>query len=44
MNTDIYGIGVALNTAFEIYLRSARGEGKSTHLTQVVRDGENIAL
>lgn len=39
---DHYGIGTAILGAANIYLRSARGTGRTTSLLQSVKDGDRI--
>lgn len=41
---DHYGIGKAIETAVEIYTRSARGSGRTTSLVESAKDGDRIVF
>lgn len=39
---DIYGISAAMKTAFKMYQQSSRATGRTTHLLNMVRDGDVV--
>lgn len=39
---DFFGIGASIKGAVEIYFRSARATGRTTHLVKSLRDGDRV--
>lgn len=44
METDFFGIGVALEASMEMYFRTSRGTGRSHSMAQSVKRGDRVVF